>query len=544
MSEERKNTDSNFEHLNQRINFLEKKISRIEELLNLRESVVPPEAASEHEPVIDNSGREGGMESKIGEFGLAWIGSVVLLFGISFLAQYIQNSGQPLFSAIFGFCGVAGILLSSHYLKNSYPYLSRMFTFISYLLLYYITLKLFFFTSHPLITEKFVVLVLLMIISGIQIFLSDKKKNESLSGIGHILLLVTAYLSKESFFMFSLVTFVAISSVFFLFRYGWSRLLLLVQFLVYFSFFIWFLNLPETEERVAAGFAEQNVIYFLFACVSAFSVITLIRQKGLFPDSLVFISVLLNGIFFSFILLKFVLTFYVDHYVGIFISIFVIAFFFSIILNTYSAWKFSPAFYALYGFISLSVALFGIYGFPFTYLLLSLQSLLVVSMAIWFRSRIIVIMNLFLFLILFSAYIFTEKSIDSINFSFAIIPMITARIINWKEDRLEIKTDLLRDVYLVLTFFTVLYSLFKALPGNYVTLSWTITALLYFALSILLKNVKYRWMAIFTMISTALYLFIVDLARIEIVYRIVAFMFLAIISIAVSMYYSRKKKEE
>jgi membrane protein implicated in regulation of membrane protease activity len=50
-------------------------------------------------------------------------------------------------------------------------------------------------------------------------------------------------------------------------------------------------------------------------------------------------------------------------------------------------------------------------------------------------------------------------------------------------------------------------------------------------------------MAIFTMIAAAIYLFIVDLASVGIIYRIVAFMFLAIISIAISVYYTKHKKK-
>ena len=65
-------------------------------------------------------------------------------------------------------------------------------------------------------------------------------------------------------------------------------------------------------------------------------------------------------------------------------------------------------------------------------------------------------------------------------------------------------------------------------------------ALLFFAVSLLIKNVKYRYMALATIISAAFYLFRVDLARIEIAYRVIAFMFLAIISIGISVYYTRK----
>ena len=100
---------------------------------------------------------------------------------------------------------------------------------------------------------------------------------------------------------------------------------------------------------------------------------------------------------------------------------------------------------------------------------------------------------------------------------------------------LEIKTDMLRNLYLIIVFLIVLYSLHHSFPRQFVTLSRTLAALLYFALSLILKNVKYRYMALGTIIAAAFYLFIVDLKSIEIIYRVLALLFLAMISIGASI---------
>jgi len=71
-----------------------------------------------------------------------------------------------------------------------------------------------------------------------------------------------------------------------------------------------------------------------------------------------------------------------------------------------------------------------------------------------------------------------------------------------------------------------------------------VAAVLYFILSILIKNIKYRYLALATMGATAIYLFIVDLARVEIIYRVVAFLFLAIVSILLSLYYTRRRAKK
>ena len=57
-----------------------------------------------------------------------------------------------------------------------------------------------------------------------------------------------------------------------------------------------------------------------------------------------------------------------------------------------------------------------------------------------------------------------------------------------------------------------------------------------------MKNIKYRYLALGTMTATVLHLFIVDLARVEIVFRVVAFLFVALISITLSLYYTRRRK--
>jgi uncharacterized membrane protein len=99
-------------------------------------------------------------------------------------------------------------------------------------------------------------------------------------------------------------------------------------------------------------------------------------------------------------------------------------------------------------------------------------------------------------------------------------------------------------MYLVALFFTLLYAFYHAVPGSYITLSWTAVAAGYFLLSFLLRNVKYRWMAIATLLVTVGYLFLVDLANLSFGYRVIAFLFLAVILISASLYYTKKIKKK
>jgi uncharacterized membrane protein len=56
-------------------------------------------------------------ESNIGEYGLAWLGNIVLFFGIAFLVEYLRTSGFNFISSSLGFSAVAGIFVLAHYLS-------------------------------------------------------------------------------------------------------------------------------------------------------------------------------------------------------------------------------------------------------------------------------------------------------------------------------------------------------------------------------------------------------------------------------------------
>ena len=531
-----------------KISSLEYRVKNLEEELGIKPSsssiYMDRLEANEVDSHIEIEDSDHGFESKIGGFGLALLGSIVLLFGIIFLAQYIQNSGSPLYSCFFGYVSVIGFFLLSGYLKNRVTHLSEMFNITGKLLLYYVTMRLHYFTDNPLISYDIPVIILLVFIIGFLLFRSHVKKSELYAGIALFFALGTGGLSNNTHIMLSLSVLVSVASVYFFFKYAWKRVLLLSLFLVYLSFLIWFLNNPLTRSASGVIAFHQYCHLYLFGCAAIFSLITLVPQKENFSKSVLLGSVILNGIFFSLLLLLFIPTFFTNNYTLIFIIISIYCMIFSIILKSYSSWKFAPSYYAMYGFVAISISVYAILNLPYTFLLLTIQSIYVVAIALWFRSKIIISMNAILFFALIITYLLASKSVDSINFTIAAVAFASARIINLKQKQLEIKTTLIRNFYLIVTFFFVLFSLYKSVADHYVTLSWTIVAIVYFVFSIVLHNVKYRWMAISTMLASALYLFIVDLSRISIVYRIIAFLFLAVISITLSLYYTKSKKNE
>jgi len=124
------------------------------------------------------------------------------------------------------------------------------------------------------------------------------------------------------------------------------------------------------------------------------------------------------------------------------------------------------------------------------------------------------------------------------------VALLSARIINWQKERLNIKTDFIRNIYLLTLFVSMLYATYKGLPGQYITVSWLCIAGIYLVLSILLKSFKYRWMAMANLLVAAFYLFLVDLSKIDLIYRIMIFLIFAITTLVLSTYYVNKIKQK
>ncbi len=542
--------DTNYNDLSSRqiiekLNNLESRISRLEAARN----IVPPvqdENFVEIHPFRQLKDMSEGsfLESKIGEYGLSWLGNIVLFFGISFIVQYIQNSGYQLFSSVFGYVSVAGIFVLARFLKKTYPKMATLFNLNAWLLLFYVTLRLHFFSDAPVITGKSTGLLLITLVAVLQLYFSVKKHSTLQAGTAMVLLSVTAVISNSTHFMLIITVVLAAMAVILLVRFNWIRLFYLSIILTYSVTLIWLLNNPIVGNELQIIKNHNNGYLYLFAIGAIYSLIAMAKKSETITVNSVVGSMVLNGLGFSFLLLLYTLSFFKDNYVLMFASVSAFCLLFSVLLQLRSEWKITAALYALYGFVTLSVTLHGIYKFPDVFFLLAIQSLLVVSMAIWFRSRFIVIMNTLLFITLLIFYLSTSSLINGVNISFSFVALLTARILNWKKDRLTIKTDLLRNIYLVAGFIMVLVTLYHLIPARYITLSWTAVAVIYFVLSVILKNVKYRYLALASMIAAAFYLFIIDLAKIELIYRIIALMFLAVISIGLSIFYTKRSKRK
>jgi hypothetical protein len=541
--------ESEMDKIRGQLNSIELRLRRLESALAYSESKKQADITEQTQNIErtavseDLNGEDKGLESQIGRFGLAWMGNIVLLFGITFLTQYLMNLGHQLLSALLGYVASASILFISDYLKKTNNHLSFMFKMNAQVLLFYVTLRLHFFTADPLIPNMPISIFLLLLIVAFQAYLSIRNKSQAIGALAIMFLLTAATVSDTALFNLPLLIAAAAGATIYLLRFDWKPLFVITIILTYAGLLSWIIGDPVMGHPVKLITEKYQGVICLFSLGAIYSVILWFRAKDASSDDYLIGVTITNGILFTLLLLLIVLSFFSAGYVPLFAGITLCCLIYSISLHSRSDWNFASAFYALYGFMAMSIAMYGLVGFPKVYLLLSVQSLIVVSMALWFRNKLIVVMNSLLFMTILAIYLFSSRTGNGVNFSFALVALVSARIINWQSSRLQIQTDLIRNLYMIEGFIMVLYALIHSVPKQFVTLSWSMAALIYFLISILLKNVKYRYMALGTMICAAFYLFIVDLARIEIAYRVLALLFLAAISIGISIYYTNRIKK-
>ncbi len=543
---------SELENIRKELHALNERLMQVEETIKiLKKGGAATEQKEYQDPgeefeIKFPSQTNSSIEFSIGEYGMAWLGNIVLFFGLIFLVNYLQNTVNQIISFLVGFSAVIIIYLSSHYFRKSLPVLSKLLVYNGHFLMYFFTLRLHFFQDIPLLPNKTVALVLLIIVTGAFLYRAFRTQSQLLAGISSLMILAAGIFSNSAGVLAGMATVTSVITMLLYYKLGWLKLAFVFILIIYLAHLSWLLNnpfmgnTPEFIQSPGAGY-----VYFI-ATGFIFSMLAIIPKKEKVAGEFIISSIIWNGLGFTFILAAIIITYFEKNYVPIFGSITLFCLIYSIILQIKSELKIAASMYVLYGFLALSVAIFGIFGFPKSYALFALQSLMVVSVALWFRSRFMVVINTILFLLLLIFYAKSETNNDLTNFAYMLVAFISARIINWKKERLNIKTEFVRDLYLISGFGMTLAAFYHVSPPSYITASWIFAGILFFLMSILIKNFKYRWLAIASLLASAIRLILVDMSSLNIGYRVMVFLALAVISITVSILYTKyliRKKE-
>lgn len=528
--------------LNQILGYLKKLEARIERLeahFNLGPAGEAPEIELPPSSSAKAEESEDRLELQIGENWLAKTGIVVLVAGIAFLLA-LPHKSLPLFlPAILGYLLTAGIFVLSHYWRNTFSLISRYLFGGGLALLYFTTLRLHFFSAEKAVASRSLEIFLLLIIVFFNLYISGRRKSIYLAGLSLAMGYTTAIVSDQAYFLFAAAALMSALVVYFKLKYGWQHLLIFGIVLTYFTHFLWFLNNPFLSKTLQFVSSPQSNLLFLLLYALIFAAGNLFREKNLPEDNRAIISNFLNcaggyGLFLLISVIKFREHLATHHLLASLLLLGLAVAFWS-----REKGKFSTFFYAMTGYSALSVAIIARFSEPESLVWLGWQSLLVISTAVWFRSKFIIVANFFIYLLIFFAYLVFAKVVTPVSLSFGVVALVSARILNWQKDRLELKTELMRNAYLAAAFFMFPYALNQIVPGGYVSLSWLGVGIGYYILSRILNNRKYRWMALLTLLLTVGHVLLIDATRLDPALRVISFLVVGSVLVIISILYSR-----
>jgi len=519
---------------------LERRLSLIEKQLEIDQES-PLESGSPEPAADDAEHREEDLENRIGENWFPRVGITVLVIGLVFLLTFPFQGLPAILPSLFGYLLVGGAMGLSRSWRNSFPGMSHYVRGGALVLLYFTTLRLHFFSIDPPITDIRIEIFLLLLVVGITIFASLRARSQFLVALSLTTGFITALISEDPWVVISVNTALALATVVFARQHAWPALLLYGTVLTYMAHLLWVLNDPVAGNPVVLmpPTPANTLPILLYAVI--FAAGTLFRRDAIQEQGFVITNSFVNALTSGGLYLILTaarggeaLALYQAIASGLFLCI-------AIAFWQKEESKYSTFFYAMLGYLALSIATISLFTRPDYFIWLAWQSLLVVSTAVWFRSQFIVITNFVIYIMVFAAYALLVDTVHVVSLSFGLVAIASARILNWQKARLALKTEMMRNAYLACAFCIFPFALYHALPRGYVSVSWVAVALFYYAMSILVKSRKYRWMAFLTLLLTIGHVLLVDSVTLEPAYRILSFLVLGAVLSWISLKYAKKR---
>ncbi len=532
----------------ERIARIEARLAWVEAQLGLP-SMARPENPGEGTAVAAApaaSGRsEEELEFEVGQNWFAAAGIVALTLGAAFLLSLPFASLPIGVPSLAGYTVAATLFVLAHVGRSSFALVASHLRGAGMALLTLSTLRLCFPLSRPVIgVDSPVAHGLFIAVVAVNFWIARRQKSPGLTGLalasGGLLVAVTA---AHWLALGGLVT-LAIVAVGICTREKWRGLELAAIVGVYATYLA--VALGPQLRQASPHFATAPAVLpaILLACAWVLALGWWWRPRAERDETWEGVHGLLNcgfgyGLFFVHTVVAFPASLVAWH-AGAFAVFLGVAVIFWVRRQSRAA----TFFYAMTGYAALTVAIGKASSVPAVFVWLSLQSVVVVATAIWFRSRFIVVANFLIYVGIVLGYALVVERETGISLGFGVVALVSARILNWQQDRLELKTGLMRNAYLLGAFFVFPYALYHLVPAKYAALAWVGLALGYYALNLVVQNQKYRWMGHATLLLTTIYLAAGSTREFEPVYRVLSFLVLGSVLLAVSLVFTRLRRRQ
>jgi len=331
--------------------------------------------------------------------------------------------------------------------------------------------SLHFFGTEQLISSMEIEILLLLLVTAGSVLISVKRRSVYLTALALLLGYITAMINSNPYLLFIALVILSGLVVYLTLRYSWRGLLIYGIVLTYFVHLLWFLNNPFFGNKMLIVTSPQTNVLFILVYLLVFSLGSILRIDKEEEKFNVILSSFLNaaggyGLFLIITLLSVTPSFGFFHFAA-FLFLIIISIIFWIRISS----RYSTFIYAMLAYTALSVAIIYTFSAPAFFIWLCWQSLLVVSTALWFRSKFIVLANFIIFISVLIAYLVSEGTLGVESLSFGIVALVSARILNWQKERLELETEKMRTAYLLTSLLIIPYSLYHIFPSEFVGLS-------------------------------------------------------------------------
>lgn len=537
--------NSHEDPLNEQVRKLEERIARIEARLALSPAI--GEQAPEPEPVAPPPGtpvaaEEDELEFEVGQNWFAKAGIIVIAIGIVFLLTFPYRDMPAMAPGLFGYVLTTGLFLLAHLWRNTFDIVSRYLRGAGMALLFFTTLRLFYFGTDPALRiESAAGVSLFAVVVAVNVAIAFRRKSRLLFALALTTGFAAAIATGMTWFVMITGILLCVLVVYARVRYDWPGILVYGTVLVYLTHSLWMLSNPILGHALQFVTAPELSVYLLLVYALILASGVLLRPTREIESVSEFIASFVNGagcyaLFLVHTVAAFPAAVAPSHLIAsiIFLGL-------AIVFWTKEKSKYSTFAYSILGYMALSVVIIKVFPVPGVFVWLSVQSLIVVATAVWFRSRFIAVANFFIYLLMVTGYLIVAKEETGISIGFGIVALASARILNWQQDRLELKTEMMRSAYLASAFLVFPYALYHLVPHEYVSLAWVGLAMFYYLMNLMIKAQKYRWMGHLTLLLTVMYVLIIGIFQLEATYRILSFLILGSVLLITSLVFTRLK---
>lgn len=479
------------------------------------------------------------LEFVVGQNWLASVGILVLTCGVGF-ALLLPLGGLPPWLPSLAGGGVAVALgaVGSRW-HQTFPLVAGYFRGAAMALFFFSVLRLFFFgAEHALSIDGGVGRALVLAVVAGNVGVALARRSAWLLTLGLFTGLVACVAIGAPWVVFIGVAALLGVGAWAAVAHDWPWLPLFLIPSGYLTFALWLLNRPWQGRELALQARPVAGVFFvlLYALINALPAYR--RRSRDDEDAATIFSVLLNcGLGYTLFLLA---TF------GGLPTVFAPAHLAAAVVFLglgLAFWQAEesriPTFFsAMTGYMALSVALARLVPVPTLFIWLSAQSLLVVATALWFRSKLIVVGNFFMYVGIVLAYMLTATTETGISIGLGVVALLTARILRWQAARLDLRTEVMRNAYLGSAFVIFPYALYHLVARAYVSVAWVAIAVTYYVMNLVVRSPKYRWMGHLTLLATALYMIVVGIFQLAPAYRIASFLLVGTVLLVVSLIFT------